>query len=202
MSIAIPASVRPLGLWANGMVMTPDEFDAVTDWDENYCYELVHEVLIVSPAPAIGERRPNDELGYLLRGYWYHDPRGKVIDDTVSEQSIITSAGRRRADRVVWTGLGRAPDPGHDVPTIVIEFTSDSTRDRKRDYETKHDEYLAAGVREYWVIDRFQRLMTVFEMSRKLTIAEDEIYRSALLPGFELSPARLFAVAELGTGEG
>jgi len=178
------------------MVMSIEEFDAVSDWDQEYRYELLHRVLIVSPAPGYGERNPNDELGFLLRTYWYHHPQGKVMNNTVSEQYIATSAGRRRADRVVWTGLGRLPVPMQDVPTIAIEFTSDSTRDRKRDYETKREEYLEAGVEEYWVIDRFRRTMTVFRSDDKLIVAEQEMYQSPLLPGFELTPARLFAVAD------
>ena len=58
-----------LGRHSNGMLMTPEEFDAATDFDELYSYELIHEVLIVSPPPGESERDPNDELGYLLRAY-------------------------------------------------------------------------------------------------------------------------------------
>ena len=50
-----------------GILLSPEEFDAVEECDELYNYELVHGVLIVAPPPAIGERRPNDRLGYLLQ---------------------------------------------------------------------------------------------------------------------------------------
>ena len=50
-----------------GILLSPEEFDAVEECDELYNYELVHGVLIVAPPPAIGEREPNDQLGYLLR---------------------------------------------------------------------------------------------------------------------------------------
>lgn len=40
-----------LGCLSNGMLMTPEEFDAATDFDELYSYELIHGVLIVSPPP-------------------------------------------------------------------------------------------------------------------------------------------------------
>lgn len=196
MTTTITAPSRPLGPWANGMIMTEDEFDSVTEWDRDYRYELVHGVLIVSPAPAFGERRPNDELAYLLCHYRYHHPQGQSLDDTVSEQYLRTSAGRRRADRVVWTGLGRKPDIVRDVPSLVVEFVSDSTRDRRRDHEEKRQEYADIGVKEYWVVDRFRRIMTVYRADQKTVVAEQEIYLTVLLPGFELSPARLFAVAE------
>ena len=66
------------------------------------------------------------------------------------------------ADRVIWTGLGRVPDAEKDVPSIVVEFVSKRRRDVLRDYEEKRDEYLAAGVQQYWIIDRFRRIMTVY----------------------------------------
>ena len=36
-----------------------------------------------------------------------------------------------------------------------MEFVASGKRNIKRDYEEKRDEYLALGVSEYWVIDRF-----------------------------------------------
>ena len=58
-----------------GILLSPEEFDAVEECDELYNYELVHGVLIVAPPPAIGERGPNDQLGYLLRSYKTIIPR-------------------------------------------------------------------------------------------------------------------------------
>jgi Uma2 family endonuclease len=196
MTTTITAPSRPLGPWANGMIMTEEEFDSAAEWDRDYRYELVHGVLIVSPALAFGERRPNDELAVLFWLYRHQHPQGHVVDDTVSEQYLSTSAGRRRADRVVWTGLGRKPDLVRDVPSLVVEFVSDSTRDRRRDHQEKRQEYAEIGVKEYWVIDRFRRIMTVYRSDAAVVVAEQETYRTDLLPGFELSPARLFAVAE------
>ena len=39
-----------------GILLSPEEFDAVEECDELYNYELVHGVLIVAPPPAVGER--------------------------------------------------------------------------------------------------------------------------------------------------
>jgi len=43
----------------NGLLMTPAEFDAIIDYDDNYRYELIHGVLIVNPIPGQAERDPN-----------------------------------------------------------------------------------------------------------------------------------------------
>jgi Uma2 family endonuclease len=184
------------------MLMTPEEFDKATEFDELYTYELIHGVLIVSPPPGESERDPNDELGNLLRVYKSGHPAGLALDKTLPEQYVHLADSRRRADRVIWAGLGRIPVPKTDVPAIVIEFVSNRQRDRVRDYEEKRLQYLAIRVQEYWIIDRFRRIMTVYrgqpgpgEPAEQI-IKENEVYRTPLLPGFELPLAQLLKVAD------
>ncbi len=183
-----------------GLRMTPEEFDSITNFDDRYRYELVRGVLVVTPPPAAAERGPNDELGRLLLNYRDGHPLGFHLDDTLPEHEMRPGDDRRRADRVIWAGLGRQPDAETDVPTIDIEYVSIGKRDWLRDYEEKRREYLALGVAEYWVIDRFRRTMTVYRNPPRLpaeqVITEAGVYRTDLLPGFELPLARLFAVAD------
>ena len=183
-----------------GVLLSPEEFDAVEECDELYNYELVHGVLVVVPLPAVEARAPNDQLGHLLRSYKDHHPQGAALDLTVPEHLIRTPDSRRRADRVIWTGLGRIPNTRRDQPTIAIEFVSASKRDFQRDYIDKRDEYLRAGVREYWIIDRFRRRMTVVrggaDPVTEIVITEQDTYTTPLLPGFELPLAQLLAVAD------
>ena len=183
-----------------GIRLSPEEFDAVEECDDRFNYELVHGVLIVAPPPDVGERRPNDRLGYLLQSYQDHHPQGSALDLTLPEHLIRTPDSRRRADRVIWTGLGRLPNTCQDQPTIAIEFVSASKRDFQRDYIDKRDEYLRAGVLEYWIIDRFRRRMTVVRGGTdpviELVITEQETYMTPLLPGFALPLAQLLAVAD------
>jgi Uma2 family endonuclease len=185
---------------SNGTLMTPEEFDAVTDYDEQYVYELIHGVVIVLPPPGAAERDPNEELNFLLRLYYHTHPQGSILDKTLSEQYLPVPNGRRRADRVIWTGLGRVPVLGRDIPSIVIEFVSKRKRDRTRDDEEKRREFLTLGVREYWIIDRFDRRMTVFRNQQgeraDVVMKSGEPYRTPLLPGFELPLARLLKVAD------
>jgi len=186
-----------LGPELAGTLMGPEEFDAVTESTEGFIYELIHGVLVVTPPPLEGERGPNDELGFLLRFYQFQNPDSANLDDTLPEQLVRTQINRRRADRVIWAGLKRQPDPRVDVPTIVVEFVSAGKRNRRRDFLEKRDEYLAIGVTEYWVIDRFRRQMTVYRSGQpEILIAEKEVYRAPLLPGFELSLAHILVVAD------
>ncbi len=138
-----------------GIALTPEEFDAIDEADQNYRYELINRRLIVTPPPLEAERDGNEELGFLLRLYRYQHPQGAALDDTLPEQTIITQANRRRADRVIWAGLGRRPDPRADLPSIVVECVSERKSDWLRDYVEKLEEYRQVGIAEYWVIDRF-----------------------------------------------
>lgn len=198
MGTAIRKKRFVLGRRHNGMRMTPEEFDAIEDWDELYSYELINGVLIVTPMPGHFERDPNEELGYWLR--YYGEQRPGIIDATLFEEYIRTANGRRRADRAIWIGLGRTPDPEHDTPAIVVEFVSRRRRDWVRDYVEKKGEYLALGVREYWIVDRFQRTLTIFRRGKagvdEEVVHEPDIYKPSLLPGFELPLAKLLAIAD------
>lgn len=200
MSIASAETKLVLGLEHAGMLMTPEEFDAVDECDRMYRYELIDGRLVVTPSPLEAERDPNEELARLLRNYQEQHPEGRALDKTLPEQTIPTLTNRRRADRAIWAGLGRQPNPATDLPTIVAEFVSEALRDRKRDYEEKRDEYREVGIAEYWIIDRFRRIMTVFSNDpsgpRELTFGEKDVYRTPRLPGFELPLARLFRLAD------
>lgn len=194
-----------LGRASNGMLMTPEEFDAVTDYDDRFVYELIHGVLIVSPFPGESERDPNEELGFLLRTHQYQHPQGTALDKTLTEQYIALPDSRRRADRMIWVGLGRVPNPQKHVPSIVAEFVSRRKRDRVRDDDEKRRDYEAIGIAEYWIIDRFDKTMTVFKFApgEKTTVvvkAEDS-YQTPLLPGFVLPLAQLLKVADVWASE-
>ncbi len=199
----VPSTPPRIGPRSAGIIMTPEEFDAITNYDDRYRYELIHGVLVVSPIPGMAEGDPNEELGFLLRLYKETHPQGGALDLTAFERYVYLADSRRRADRLIWAESGRLPDIEKDVPTIVAEFVSKGKRDRHRDYEEKRREYLELGVQEYWVIDRFHRTLTVFKPGRpiseprqRLVVPESETYVTPLLPGFELPLGRLLAVAD------
>jgi Uma2 family endonuclease len=190
--------VRPFGPSASGTLMTPCEFDKA-DFVEGYRYELIHGVLVVSPPALENERDPNEELGHWLRNYREAHPQGAALDKTLPEHTVVTEGNRRRADRVIWAGLGRLPRKT-ERPTIIVEFVSAGKRDRTRDYVEKRDEYLGIGMQEYWVIDRFHHTLTVFTRRRGKTKSRvfdaKQSYTTEILPGFVLSLAPLFTLAD------
>ena len=181
-----------------GRLLTPKEFDSITDYDRGYRYELIKGVLIVNAIPGPAQANPNEVLGYALRDYQKNHPKGAALDLTLPEQYIRVGRDRRQADRVVWAGLGRRPKLGKDVLTIAVEFVSAGKRNAVRDYETKGKEYLDAGVIVYWIIDRFRRTLTVHRKSAKkpIVIGKFETYETKLLPGFVLYLDEILVAAD------
>jgi Uma2 family endonuclease len=190
-----------IGPRSAGRLMTSEQFDALRP--EQFVgrnrYELIDGVLIVTPPVSAAEPDPNDDLGQMLRTYHKTHPKGAVLDRTLPERIVPATVQRRRTDRVIWTGLGRVPNEENDIPTIVIEFVSERQSDALRDYEAKRDEYLAAEVKEYWVIDRFRRMMTVYRKGSigptYDVVTEPQTYQMDHLPGFVLPLSRLLAKA-------
>jgi Uma2 family endonuclease len=142
----------------------------------------------------------------MLRLYADRHPQGKKFLYTASEQTIRTLHSRRRADRVIWIGLGRMPRERTDTPTVAVEFVSPGRRSRVRDYTAKRAEYAEVGISEYWIIDRFRRRLTVIRMANgeqaELVFVEGDTYRTPLMPGFELSVSSLFEESDLLEAEG
>ena len=149
----------------------------------------------MSPATLINERDPNEELGHWLRDYRDRHPSGGALDLTLPEHDIFVGSDRRRADRAIWAGLGRLPR-ANETPTVAVEFVSAGKRNLLRDYEQKRIEYERVGVLEYWVFNRFDCTLTVFQAGEnKQVLREAQAYATPLLPGFELPLARLFEIA-------
>jgi Uma2 family endonuclease len=189
-----------LGPGLAGIRLTPEEFDAVEEYDDLYRYELVDEVLVVLPFASCAVAAANDQLNYLLRSYRDSQLKGSTLDATIYGEYVRAPRGRRLADRVIWAGLGRHPKPRVDVPSIVVDFVTETKHRWLRDYHQKRDEYLAVGVLEYWLIDRFRRTLTIFRKQgngwQEIVVHEHETYQTPLLPGFELPLAQLLAVAD------
>ncbi len=192
---------RRIGPGSAGIIMTPEEFDAFPRSRTNdlYRYELIRGVLVVSPMAGRAELSPNDLLGYLLQHYQYTHPQGSLLYDTWPECELVLGENRRRCDRAIWIGWEKPPEET-ELPQIVVEFVSPRKRDAVRDYETKREEYLSAGIREYWIIDRFKRIMTVHkpgpDAPATVIVAQNQNYQTDLLPGFVLPLARLLERAD------
>ncbi len=187
-----------IGPGCNGVIMVPREFDSA-EFEEGWRFELVNDVLVVSPMPSEIEAGPNEKLMHLLLSYQEHHPQGSFLDASLPERIIKTGRNRRRPDRCMWTGYGRFPRKT-DRPTVIAEFVPSGKRNRERDYVAKRKEYMNFKVKEYWIFDRFDRCLVVFTRqggkTRRRVVKEHEIYTTPLMPGFELPVAKLLELAD------
>jgi Uma2 family endonuclease len=69
-----------------------------------------------------------------------------------------------------------------------------------RDYNEKREEYLRAGVREYWILDPRPRILLaqrrLGDVWQDFLVPADAVYRTHLLPGLEVRPGELLGPAE------
>jgi len=88
----------------------------------------------------------------------------------------------------------------------VVEVVSASPEDRHRDYVVKREDYAAAGIPEYWIVDPTERVITllVLEQNDSGRVEYVEAGRFAVgsrvcshrLPGFEVPVTDCFAAAD------
>jgi Uma2 family endonuclease len=102
----------------------------------------------------------------------------------------------RHPDQAVYlTPEPPGPQPwARWIPTIVVEVVSRGGK--KRDFVEKREEYLRAGVGEYWIIDPKTRNFVVLSRAgdvwEEAVIAPGAVYRTHLLPGLEVTADDVF----------
>jgi Uma2 family endonuclease len=85
-----------------------------------------------------------------------------------------------------------------DGADLVMEVVSTGKEDRRRDLETKRQEYARAGIAEYWIIDPQEERITVLRLVGKKYVVHGEFSRgekatSYLLQGFTVDVAETFS---------
>jgi Uma2 family endonuclease len=84
---------------------------------------------------------------------------------------------------------------------LVVEIVSEGEENRKRDLVTKRQEYAAAGIAEYWIVDPQEKQITVLVLEGR-TYREHGVFgpgttaASILLPGFTTSVDAVFAAGQ------
>ncbi len=195
------ASTLKIGPADHGRKMTLDEFlDA--EETEGYRYELARGVLEVTEIPS-------DSHGGLQ---WFLIATLAAFDR--EHPGLIRRVGGGDSTRLWLPGLvsSRHPDVAvvlrnapkdwrdHRIPSLVMEIVSKGREARDRDYVTKREEYLAYGLLEYWIVDRFERKVTVLvrrgDIWHEQVFTGDQTAEGQFLPGFSVRLTELWAAAE------
>jgi Uma2 family endonuclease len=172
--------------------------DYLTFPDDGRRHELIDGEHFVTPAPIPRHQLAVTEL-VLALGNWVEEdgtglvlpsPIDVVFDDTTVVQPDLLWISEERRSIVTETNVQGAPD-------LVVEVLSPTTR--RTDEIIKRKLYGRFGVREYWIVD--PELETIklwrpdgerFVRAAELSLEDDAVLTSPLLPGFALPLRRLF----------
>jgi Uma2 family endonuclease len=195
----MPKTVTRVGPEDNGRRMSLEEF-APAIGQPGYVYELARGVVVVADIPNPPHFRV---VMALKRAFYAHDLThpGQIHGIAAgSECKILLRAleSERHPDVAVY----KTPPPAEGeeawetwAPEIVADVVSPGSE--QRDYVEKREEYLLFGVREYWVVDPGKEEMLVLRRLKgrwsERVVRAPKVYRTRLLPGFELDVGRVFA---------
>jgi Uma2 family endonuclease len=177
------------------------DFDRAESADERL-YELGRGVVVVVDVPDLPHLAQVTAIRRQLHAYDAAHPGEIHTLASGSECKILLAdqESERHPDLAVYK---TAPPEGDDywsswVPEVVLEVVS--ARSHHRDYVEKRDEYLAFGVREYWIVDAERREMLVLRRSRgrwvERAVRDGEAYATQLLPGLQFQVGPVFAAAD------
>ena len=169
-------------------------------------YELARGVLEVTQVP----NDPHGQVVSNLAGFVhrYKDAHPGLIlrvgDGAEFQVWVPERASGRNPDLAVTFHGTPKDDRGRRPPLLVAEVVSGGDEAHRRDYETKREEYLAFGAREYWIVDPVPRLVTVLIRREGAegprwegrAFRGEEAILSPLLPGFAGQVAALWADVE------
>ncbi len=188
-----------IGLADDGRAMTLEEFEDA-DCEEGYRYELARGVLEVT-------RVPGDSHGLIVCAFYdaiaaYRREHPGVIFryGGASEFRLWLPAMVSGRNPDVAVALNNTPkdDRGVIPPALAIEVVSEGAEARRRDYQTKREEYLAFGLREYWMVDPAECRVTVLIRDGDAWVERlfqgDQAATGLVLPGFAVPLADLWIV--------
>jgi Uma2 family endonuclease len=166
--------------------------------DDGKRYEIIEGELLVSRAPNLTHQRVSGNLFAAFRGYLDHNPIGEILATPgviFSEFSgvipdVVFVSNERRAEIAAGERIMGAPD-------LIIEIVSPGAENERRDRIAKRQLYGKYGVKEYWVVDPYNRTIEVYlfkEKSLRLhaTYAEADEVISSVLPGFTCKVENIF----------
>jgi Uma2 family endonuclease len=190
-----------IGAADNGRQMSLAEFDSA-EGQEGFVYELSRGVITVVQVPDIKHLVQVDAIREQFYDYRrLHADRIHTLA-TSGECKIVLHDldSERHPDLAVY---GHGPlETGDElwatwIPDIAIEVVSPSSV--QRDYVEKREEYFRFGILEYWIVDAEKQQMLALRRTGgrwgEQVVDATGLYRTRLLPDFQLALAPIFAAA-------
>lgn len=168
--------------------------------DENLRYELIGGEIFVSTAPRFIHQLMVTRLLTTVSKYLEKNPVGVVLTtpglifsefDGVIPDLIFIS--HEKIEEILDEESGKF----QGAPEIVIEILSPGKANARRDLQIKRELYEIYQVPEYWVVDPFEKEVSVFrleagELKKISSFGESEKLTTSTLPTLEISISELF----------
>src|SRR6185503_20829763 len=177
-------------------LLTVSDLDLMPD-DENR-YELFAGELFVSRAPGLPHQRVLTNLLILLGLHLKDHPvariwpnPGVVFDNFNAAIPDIVFVSSEHIDAIA------SGEKVTGAPDLVIEIVSAGAENERRDRTVKRQAYSKFGVREYWVVDRYQESIEVYKLEQGqlmliTTLANSDQLTTPLLPAFSCLVSQVF----------
>ena len=137
-------------------------------------YEIIGGEKFMAPAPTLDHSDTVFKLAYAIGGYLMEHKSGYVYTDNVDVHFSDGSIYKPDLCVVLKSNekilAGRKAIFG--APDMVVEVLSRSTQ--KKDRTIKKDTYEAQGVREYWIIDPYMKVVSVYLLRDGKYFLDDE----------------------------
>ena len=159
-------------------------------------YELLDGELILVASPNRDHQTVSLRLASMMLsfvdenglGWVFEAPFDVLFTDTDVVQPDIMFISREREHILTPANVQGAPD-------LIVEILSPSSS--TRDWRAKRELYAAHGVREYWIIDPTNRIVSVMLLQDGVlqieqTRTEDDTATSTVLDGFSVSLDSIF----------
>lgn len=189
MEVALSAKVDP--------ILTVADLDLMPDDDNRY--ELFEGEVFVSRAPGLPHQRVLTNLlvlfelhlkDHAIAKVWPNP--GVIFDNFNAAIPDIVFVSKEHIEAIA------SGEKVTGAPDLVIEVVSQGAENERRDRTVKRQAYSKFGVREYWVVDRYQQTIEVYRLEQGQLILvttlanSNDALTTPLLPQFTCRVSEVF----------
>ena len=158
--------------------LTDDQFEELALANDFFQLERTREgEILMTPATGDDTGRANAEINWQLGNWWHTHERGAVYDSSTGfflpDGSNMSPDAAYVSPENLGPREGRGRKMAHHCPDFVIELLSSS--DRLPKAQKKMQDWIANGAALGWLIDPYERQVTVYSPGKQPNIILDKI---------------------------
>ncbi len=166
--------------------------------DDGNCYELFEGEIFVSRAPSLSHQVVLDNLVTLFKNFLSTRDLGRIwstpgviFDGLNAAMPDIAFVASEHLAKIA------SADKITGAPDLMIEILSEGAENVRRDRVVKRQVYGKFGVSEYWIVDRFERTIEIYQLQEEqlllvATLRGNDRVTSSALPGFDAEVRQVF----------